>query len=139
METCLGQACAILAGVRSPPLRGENHPRQDGLAGKTWKRCEGRFSRSDGVCASAQMSQTHARYAIVVEGETNAWRPNRAIPRWRRSVVGGGAESAPPLASRAQGRCPPGQATRIRGLSRKARSCLGLGQVQDRPAKYLDP
>jgi len=32
--TCLGQARALLAGVRSPPLRGGAKPRGRGLAGK---------------------------------------------------------------------------------------------------------
>jgi hypothetical protein len=34
METCLGQTRAILAGVQSPPLQGDN-PRQDGLMGES--------------------------------------------------------------------------------------------------------
>jgi len=32
--TCLGRAEAFLTGVRSPPLRGEGHPGQDGLPGE---------------------------------------------------------------------------------------------------------
>jgi hypothetical protein len=35
MGTCSGEANFAVAGVRSPPLRGEDGLREDGLAGKT--------------------------------------------------------------------------------------------------------
>jgi len=35
MGTCSGEANSVVAGVRSPPLQGESHPGQDGLARKT--------------------------------------------------------------------------------------------------------
>jgi len=45
-----GGGKAFPAGVQSPPLRGEDGPRGDGLAGRTWGQRERRFSRRDALC-----------------------------------------------------------------------------------------
>ena len=58
-DTCLGQARALLAGVGSPPLQGDN-PRQDGLTGKARKWRQGWFSRRGAVSAPALQGRTSA-------------------------------------------------------------------------------
>jgi hypothetical protein len=60
MPTCLGQTHPFLPGVRSPPLRGVDHPRGDGLAGKSPGIALMAFSRRDALCASALQGLTHA-------------------------------------------------------------------------------
>ena len=52
--------CAVVAGVRSPPLRGVGKPGSDGLTGRTRRSRERRFSRRDALCASAWGGRTRA-------------------------------------------------------------------------------
>ena len=61
---------AFLPGVRSPPLRGVDHPRGDGLARKRPGIALMAFSRRDALCASALQGLTHAEafhYTIWVD------------------------------------------------------------------------
>jgi hypothetical protein len=57
---CLGQAGALVAGVRTPPLRGEADPNAAWLAGKGPGKARRRFSRRDALRASAWRGRTQA-------------------------------------------------------------------------------
>jgi hypothetical protein len=61
MPTCLGQTHPFLPGVRSPPLRGVDHPRGDGLAGKRPGIALMAFSRRDALCASARYGRRNGK------------------------------------------------------------------------------
>jgi hypothetical protein len=58
---CLGQAGALVAGVRSPPLRGEADPNAAWLAGKGPGKARRRFSRRDALRASVWYGRPDAR------------------------------------------------------------------------------
>jgi len=78
MTTCLGQAGAFLAGVRSPPLRG-GYPSSDGLAGKTRGWREGRPSRRYCVGLSSLLGLGRVGSLVMkrwVEGLCRLENPN---------------------------------------------------------------
>jgi len=58
--------------VRSPPLRGEAKPSWDGLAGKTRRRCERRFSRRGVVSAPGLQAGRKPGHNMIIRGKGTA-------------------------------------------------------------------
>jgi len=44
------------------------------------------------------------RHNMIIGGQTNAWGPNEAIPRWKQCLPSGRAEPAPPQRGSVHGR-----------------------------------
>jgi hypothetical protein len=78
--TCLGQADASLAGVRSSPLRG-GRVGERGLAGKGRRWRESRFSRRDALCASPWQGLPHGGDLVNRQRGARDRFPNGIMPR----------------------------------------------------------
>jgi len=91
----MGWRHAVLAGVRSPSLRG-------GLARHGWpcgERSEmtpRQSSRRGAVSAPALPGRTQTEARHDQRGQSKARGPNGAIPRWKQTLIYGRAEPVPP-------------------------------------------
>jgi len=110
METCLGQAPPFLTGVRSPPLRGVDHPRGEALRGKPWHHVGEIFSEGRTLRVRVVRTDASPGYGMITEERTNGQWPNREMLRSSASLSRGRAEPAPPRGE-----------TWVRGLSGKTR------------------
>ena len=75
---CLGGPDAVITGVRSPPLRGVDHPGEDGLAGKDRGWRARRFSRRGALCAPAKQGRARAEAHLGRPGDGVASRGREA-------------------------------------------------------------
>jgi hypothetical protein len=78
METCLGQARAFLAGVRSPPLPGVDHPSWDGLGGKPYDNAQGGFLGGARSPRPRIRAGRKPRHVTVTGSLARAWWPKNA-------------------------------------------------------------
>jgi len=64
------------------------------------------------------------RHNMIIGGQTNAWGPNEAIPRWKQCLPSGRAEPAPPQRGSVHGRGRHGEGRKPREGSFSWRGAL---------------
>ena len=103
--TCLDQARAFLAGVRSPPLRGRAKRRREGLTGANPEMTR-KAVFSEGRTPCVRVARPHASRGIPFppDDEARGRLPNGDMSRSSRGPLCGRAEPAPPRGGPSEGK-----------------------------------